>query len=127
MEQDLQELIRDARKKVLKASGIPLTEEDENEERRKAALEKLQGFMLRQLGINAAMLLNVKAVWTEKGPTVNLDTEGHVFRVRQDDGNGYILLVLDSGGEREIARIEASDPIFASRVLVAIDDAVSKG
>lgn len=128
MEQDLQELIRDARKQLRKASGVPLTEEEETEDLRKAALDKLEGFVLRSLGFNLAMLLSVKGVWTEKGPAVTLDAKGRDFHLRKGADNGtYLLLIVDSDKEREIARIDASDPIFSSRVLVAIDNAVSKG
>ena len=99
MEAELQERIRDARKELRKASGIPLTPEEEKADQRKAALDKLEGFILRQLGVSLTMLLNVKVVWTEKGPAVTLDAEGHAFQMRNDNGS-YILLVLDSGGER---------------------------
>ena len=125
MEQDLQELIRDARKELRKASGVPLTEDEESEDRRKAALDKLEGFILLKLGVRLTILLNVKVVWSEKGPAVTLDADGHAFHVRKgNDNRSYLLLSVDGDKEREIATIEASDPIFASRVLMAIDEAV---
>jgi hypothetical protein len=37
--------------------------------------------------------------------------------------SNYLFLIVEEGGERELASIEASDTIFANRVLVAIDDA----
>jgi hypothetical protein len=126
MKAELQELIRDARKELRKASGLPLTPEEHFEDSRKAALEDMQIFMLRNLGVNLSMLLAGRAEWTDKGPAVILNTGVHVFHLRKKEGNGSCFLFIVGGdGEREIARLEASDPIFSSRVLVAIDDAVS--
>jgi hypothetical protein len=122
MNAELQELIRDARKDLRKASGLPLTPEEENEDLRKAALDELENFILRQMGVRLTMLLNIRVAWIENGPAVTFDAEGQVFRMRKDNCS-YILRVLDGGGEREIARIEGSDPNFTSRVLVAMDDA----
>jgi hypothetical protein len=126
MKAALQELIRYARKELRKASGLPLTPEEHFEDSRKAALEDMQIFMLRNLGVNLSMLLAGRAEWTDKGPAVILNTGVHVFHLRKKEGNGSCFLFIVGGdGEREIARLEASDPIFSSRVLVAIDDAVS--
>ena len=40
------------------------------------------------------------------------------------DNDRYLLFIIEGDEDREIARIESSDGNFASRVLVAIGDAV---
>jgi hypothetical protein len=124
MNEELHELIRDARKDLRKASGIPLSLEEQAEELRKAALAELEKFMLRRLGFGVVMSLHAHVIWTEKGPAVTLDAEGHIFHVRKATDNESYLFFIEGKGEREIARIDASDANFASRVLVAIGDAV---
>ena len=126
MKPELQELIRDARKELRKAAGLLLTPEEQNDDLHKAAVTELRKFILSRLGVRLPDLLNGKVAWTENGPALILDAEGDVFHLRKaGDNDSYFLFIIEAAGEREIARIEASDANFASRVLVAIDDAVT--
>ena len=54
-----------------------------------------------------------------------LDAENQIFHLRNAaaEDNSYLLYIVEGGNEREIARIEADDPNFSSRVLVGIGDA----
>jgi hypothetical protein len=126
MKPELKELIRDARKELRKAAGLPLSQEEQNEDLQKAAVTELRKFILSRLGVRLPDLLNGKVVWTENGPALILDAEdGHVFHMRKDgDSGGYLLFIIEGNVKREIARIESSDANFASHVLVAIDDAI---
>jgi len=117
--------VRHARKELRKASGQPLTAEEQNEELRNTAVAELHKFMLRHLGVSVLIELMGEATWTEKGPAAVLKAENHIFHLRKEgDGDSYALFIIDGDVEREIARIEAHDPCFANRVLVAIDEAV---
>jgi hypothetical protein len=128
MSSELSELIRDARKELRQASGAPLTPEEREEDVRKAAVVKLEKFMVSRLGIQRLLPLHGEFIWTEKGPTAILEAEDRIFHLRKDaEGDSYPLFILEGDGEREIARFEAKDPYFASRVLVAIADAAPCG
>ena len=125
MKSELQELIRNARKELRKASGLPLTSEEQNENLRNTAVAELEKFTLSHLGVQVLIELRGKVIWTKKGPAAILKAENHIFHLRKEgDGDSYALFIIEGEVEREIARIEARDPCFASRILVAIGEAV---
>ena len=125
MKSELQELIRNARKELRKASGLPLTSEEQNEDLRNTAVAELEKFTLSHLGVQVLIELRGQVIWTKKGPAAILKAENHIFHLRKEgDGDSYALFIIEGDVEREIARIESCDPCFASRVLVAIGEAV---
>lgn len=120
----LQDMIAEARKEIRKASGAPLTPEEQEEDQHKAAVTELRGFILRSLDVTALVKMQMHVTWTQKGPAAILKTEDRVFHLRRDrDRKSCVLLLIDGQRETEIARIEAYDQYFGSRVLVAIGDA----
>jgi hypothetical protein len=85
----------------------------------------LNKVILYRIVIRLLFPLEGEVIWTEKGPAAILKAESCIFHLRKEgDSDSYLLFIIEGNGEREIARIEASDPYFASRVLVAIGDAV---
>ena len=125
MKSELQELIRNARKELRKASGLPLTSEEQNEDLRNTAVAELEKFTLSHLGVQVLIELRGQVIWTKKGPAAILKAENHIFHMRKEvDRDSYALFIIEGDVEREIARIESCDPCFASRVLVAIGEAV---
>ena len=126
---DLQEMIRVARKELRKASGLPLTPEERDEDLHKAEVEELQKFVLPKLGVGPHMALLGTPAWTSKGAAIILKAEDHIFHLRKagDRGSSINLFLIEGDGEREIARIEAADRLFASRVLAVIGDVIPSG
>jgi len=125
MKPELQELIRDARKELSKASGLPLTSEEQNEDLRNTAVAELDKFLLSHLGVRVLFELEGKAIWTKKALAAILKAENHTFHLRKEgDGDSYALFIIEGEVEREIALTEASDPCFASRILVAIGETI---
>jgi hypothetical protein len=125
MTTELQDFIRDAHLELRKAAG-QLSPEEQEEELRKAAVSKLQGFVLRKLGVTLPITLDSETAWTEKGPVAIFKAEGRVVHLRKaGDNDTYMLFLVEGDSEREIARIEGSDQLFASRFLVAVGDVVS--
>jgi len=126
MKPDIEALIRDARKELRKASGLPLTPEEQDEEFRSAAITELEKFMFTVFGVKRMMAFGVKFAWIEQGAAAQLNADDKAFRLRKDGKNdSYILSIVEIDREREVARIKGSDPHFANRVLVTIGDAVS--
>ena len=128
MREDLEELIKDAEKVIRKASGVLLTEDEQSDEAHKAAVDELQKFLLRRLGTAAAFGLMLGVTWSADGPVGRLDTGDNVFHVRKAaESDSYRLFIVEGSAEREVFRIEASDPQFGSRILVAIGDSIGRG
>ena len=119
---ELNELIAKARIDLRKQAGLLSTEEQE-QERRKAEIEALEMEVLPKLGVRAHLELLASAEWTSHGAAIILKAAGETFHLRKADSNTYQLQHIDGHQEAEIARVKASDPHFASRVLVAIGDA----
>jgi hypothetical protein len=64
MKDDLKDLIREARRKLRKASGVPLTSEEEAEERHLAEIEEMKMFLFKTMS-NLWFPLKVITVWTD--------------------------------------------------------------
>jgi hypothetical protein len=121
---ELNELITEARVALRKASGQDLTTEEQEQERRKAAIEALQMELLPKLGVRAHFELLASAEWTPQGAAVTLKAAGETFHLRKEGSDSYQLLHIEGEEQIEIARINASDPHFVARVLVGIGDAI---
>jgi hypothetical protein len=123
MSSQLSELIRDARRELRVAAGSPLTSEEREEDRRKDEVMQLRKFVLSRLGVRVPDQLNAKVNWTAKGPALIFNADGRVFQMRVE-GDSYPLFIIEGDSEREVARLEGADPHFASRLLVAVANAV---
>jgi len=122
---ELQEMIRDARKELPKASGLPLSPEERNQDLHKAEVDELQKQVLPKLGFRAHMELLGTPAWTSRGAAIILKAEDHMFHLRHASEKGsYSIFLIEGEGEREIARIDGVDRHFASRVLAAIGDVI---
>ena len=126
MKPEIQELIRDARKTLWKASGLPLTPEEQAEEFRSTEIAELENLVFKAFGIKRMFAFSVKVAWTDHGAAAELNADDKAFHLRRDGkSDSYILFIFENDGEREVARIRGSDPHFADWVLVAIGDATS--
>jgi len=118
---ELRELMEASRRKLRRSSGIPLSPEEQAEERRLAETDEMSKFLYTTLGLRLMFPLKANAVWTESGAAGQLIADGITFHLRKDK-NRYGLFVVEEDQERELIKIEGSDPLFADRVLVAISD-----
>ena len=72
--------------------------------------------------------LQMEICWIAGGPVAILQAEDTIFHLRKSGKNGsYLLSTIEAESEREVCRIEASDPQFANRILVAIGEAGGRG
>ena len=124
MSEELQALIRQARRELRRASGVPLTPEEQAEDRRLVQFREMRTFMHSKMRPPLLGPLRVRAVWTDKSVAGQMTVDGHVFELRKD-GSAYVLFAIE-GGDVELARIKGSDPNFSDRVLVAIADALPR-
>jgi hypothetical protein len=124
MSPELRELIQEARRGLRKASGLPMSPEDLAEERRKAEIDELEKFIYTTFRPRLMLPLKAKVVWSGSDAAAQLTVDSATFHLRKNK-NDYALLAIEENGQRELTRIEGSDPQFANRVLVAIGDALS--
>lgn len=121
MNEELQKLVREAKRELRRASGTPLTPEESDEERRTVEIEEFDRFAYRTFGYRRMLPLKFNVIWDEKGVIGQMNADGKIFNLRRD-GEDFRLFLVETCGERELSRLEGSDPNFANRVLVAIDD-----
>ena len=123
MKEDLQELLRVARRKLQRASGIPLTADERLEERRLAQIEEMDLFIYSTFGVRLYWAVNMKTVYRGTSAVAEMTVDGSIFQLRKD-GTDFVFFALKDGGDLELTRIDAYDPDLADRVLVAIADAL---
>jgi hypothetical protein len=124
MKQELIELIHNARRELRVDSGLPLTAEEQAEEDRKKQLDELMIFASRTFPPGLVFLLDQSTVWTAKGPAEEFVLEGHVFHLRKQEENVYVLFEINGPEEQEVFRASGKDSQFGNRVLVAMADRV---
>ncbi len=123
MDTQLQYLIEEARRTMRTAAGQPLSPEDIEQVRREAEVKKLEDFVVATLGFRILLPLKATWSWTDKGAAARFKVNDRVFQLRRDGGGKqYSLFAMLESGERELIRLSASDPLFASRILVAMGD-----
>jgi hypothetical protein len=125
MDPDLRELMEQARRELRRASGLPLSPEEQAEERRLAEMDELNRFIFDTLRIRLMFPLKAKVVWSQGGAAAQLTVDGATFHLRKDK-KWCSLFVVEEDKERELIKIENSDPHFADRVLAAISDSLSR-
>jgi hypothetical protein len=84
MKAELQKLIRDAEKELRRASGQPLTSEEQAEDSQTAAIDELQSFVLRALGVKRGIAFQVSVQWTDGGAVAKLTADSDTFLLRRD-------------------------------------------
>jgi hypothetical protein len=127
MNPELEELIRVARKELRKSSGLPLTAEEEAEEEHKAAIDGLEKFLRRRLGVAAVFRLCMEVTWTPgvQSPAWTRETTSSSYAGLMT--RAIFCCIVEGEAERQVVRIEASDSQFENRLLVAIADASGRG
>lgn len=123
MNDKLPEIIREARRALRRASGVPPTPNEQFEERRKAELEAMEMFVYDKFRIQVGLALGASVVWTEDGVAAKFSVNEKTFFLRKDKKD-YRLTASETLGERDLLQLSATDPQFCNRVLVAIGDAM---
>jgi hypothetical protein len=122
---ELLELMESARRRVRKASGTPLSSEEITAEQSRLAVEAMHAAMVETLGYKLMLLLKAESLWTENGAAMRFRADEQYFLFRKSQqGDQYILFLVHEEDERELLRVDASDPLFTDRILVAIGDHV---
>jgi hypothetical protein len=121
MNEELQKLIVEAKRELRRASGIPLTPEENDDERRTAEIEEFNRFAYRTFGYCRMLPLKFLVIWDEKNAIGQMSVDDRTFNLRRD-GEKFSLFLVQPHGERELSRLESADPNFANRVLTAIGD-----
>jgi hypothetical protein len=117
----LQDLIKGARRELRRASGVPLTAEEQAEMRRKTEIEEMEMFLFKSFGFRMMLALPSEVIWTDHGATAQMTVDNRRFRLFKDR-DGLYSFCVQGGVQRELLKMPGSDPNFANRILVAIDD-----
>ena len=129
--QELMDRIRAARREMRRDAGVPLTKEEQEEDRRKKAVAELEDEAYR-IGMDSEMTLYCLAVW-ENGPTIKIEPWPSASPVMatfylRPEGKGFQLFQADPArnGESLIGTVPRGEaqPMLANRVLGAIGDAL---
>ena len=125
MTEELQEMIRVARRRLRMASGIPPTADEQAEERRLAQILEMDLFISRKFGVRLSIAAHMKTVYRGTDAAAEMTVDGHIFELRKD-GAVFVLFAMKDGDDVELTRTDSTDPEFANRVLVVIADALAK-
>jgi hypothetical protein len=123
MKPELHDMIEKAKRELRRASGLPLTLEEEENERRRQAREQLTDFMFKTFGVNTALLLRMDVVWREGSAVISMAAEGTQFHLRKAQAN-FVLFVFREQGEQPLLEVPSKDPNLANRILAAIGDEI---
>jgi hypothetical protein len=118
---DLTDEIAKARREVQLAQGQPMTEEEQEAKRREKAMDELDGFLSRTIGLRRLLRLGVANVWYKEGPAATWAVEGIQFHLRKVEEE-YVLSI----GERTLVVLAPKDPNFGDYVYVAIGDELDR-
>jgi hypothetical protein len=124
MKEDLERLIREAQREVRLASGVPLSPEELESERREREVKALETALRRDLEYEIMLNLFPKVQWDGKEPYATFAIDGVAFEIRKDQQGNYKLTVGDDG--QELADIRAKDPLLRARFLAALGDRLAK-
>ena len=109
---DLRDLIREARRELRRASGVPLTAEEQAEKQRTLEIARMQKFLHEALGVRIMFSLLPRVIWTEEGATARFTVESQRFQ-NYKDGDRYRL--FDTGGDGMAACRLSFNPKLAAR------------
>jgi hypothetical protein len=118
---DLTDEIAIARREVRLAQGQALAEEEQEAKRREKAMDELNDFLCRSIGVRRLVLLRVNNIWYNDGPAATWTVEGIQFHLRKV-GEEYVL----STGERTLVVLAPKDPNFGDYLFVAIGDELDR-
>ena len=121
MHQDIIELIAEARRELRRASGLPLSTEEQAEENQRREMDEMSTFIFDKFRVRRLAPFKATTVWAGHGAAAEFSTPGKKFLLRKT-GHVFRLSAMEGDGEREVAAIEPSDPQFVNKVLVAIGD-----
>lgn len=117
------ELISIARRELRRASGVPLTASEIDQDRREKELSELQIFVYSKFSALASYALNEKLTWHDGQAVVEFTVDERKFRLRPVDNEFQFFAVTDPG-EIQLLHLKRDDSQFANRILVAIGDCV---
>jgi hypothetical protein len=123
MNPDLHDLIEKAKRELRRASGLPLTLEEQEDERRRHEIQQLTDFMVRTFGVDGTVLLRMDVVWHDSRAVIAMTAEGVLFRLRKAEDK-YVLFVLREEMEQPLVEVPSKDPTLANRIFVAIGDEI---
>jgi hypothetical protein len=119
MNEEMQKLIQEAQRELRRASGLPLSPEEIEEERRTAEIEEFDRFAYSAFGYRLMLPLKFQVVWNETRAIGQMRVDSHTFNLRREGGS-YHLSIIETAGERELLQIDGTDSHFANRVLATI-------
>ena len=125
MNEELKRLIQEAKRELRQASGIPLTQEENDEERRTAEIGEFDRFAYRAFGYRRMLPLKFNVIWDGMRAIGQMRVDDRTFNLRRERED-FRLFLVEPHRERELLQLESSDQNFASRVLVAVGDTLSK-
>jgi hypothetical protein len=123
MKTDLHDLIKKARRELRQASGLPLTAEEQEDERRRDEMQQLTDFMLRTFRLDGAIQLGMNVVWHEGSAVISMTAEGTQFHLRKAQDK-YVFFVLKENTEQPLVEVPSKDPNFANLIFVAVGDEI---
>jgi hypothetical protein len=123
MNPDLHDLIKKARRELRQALGLPLTLEEQEDERRRHEMQQLRDFMLRTFRIDGAIQLSMDVVWHDGSAVIAMTAEATQFHLRKAQDQ-YVLFAFSEEGERRLVEVPSKDPNLANRIFVAIGDEI---
>lgn len=125
MDRKLQEMIAQARRDLKRAAGLPLSPEEQLEERRKAELWQMNRFLTSKFDISQRLELGLKSDISSEGVVVGaFHVGGKDFHLVRKANKECALLLVDAAGNHQLASPPEDDPQFANKILVAIGDSL---
>jgi hypothetical protein len=123
MEPELYELIRKAKRELRQASGVPLTPQENEEERRRKERDELVRFMCKTFGVDGAVSLRMNVISHDGHAVIAMTAEDTQFHLRKAEHN-FVLFVLREKEEHPLIEIPLKDPHLANRVIVAVGNEI---
>jgi hypothetical protein len=121
MTDSLVEAVEQARRDLRWATG-GMTEEEKEEQRRTTEVKEMKLFVSSTFGLlREHALFYPKVIWHDNQAAVEFKIQGQVFRLCP---SGEDLRLQGSDG-KALTAIQKTDPNFASRVIVALGDALA--
>ncbi len=120
MKDKLEQMIRQAQREVRRASGIPLSVEEKEQERREREIKALQTALLRELGLEIMIELLPEVGWDGRTAFARFTIDEVPFEMRRSQEGVYMLSTGDGG--QELAHIAAKDTLLGQRFLAMIGD-----
>lgn len=123
MEPELHDLIQKAKRELRQASGLTLTAEEQEDERRRHEVQQLMHFMVRTFGVDGTVLLRMDVVWHDGSAVIAMTADDTQFQLRKAEDK-YVLFVVEGKTEQPLVEVPSKDPNLANSVFVAIGDEI---